>query len=261
MTKGVVIFAFDNETTQYTELAKWSATRIDQHLGLPVSLITNHELQGPHRFDQVILIDRPPANGTRAGTWYNRSRYRAHELSPYHQTVLLDADYVVASDQILALFDVDQPILSMRWAFDCTGRRDYHDLNFFGRNNMPSAWATILYWTRSKEADMVFGMMQMIEQDWDHYKNIYGITERKFRNDYALAIALNTVMGHTGTWPEIPWALATVEDDVAIKMLSHDEFELEYSDSGTKNKKNIVRGIDLHVMNKAQLGEIIGSHL
>jgi hypothetical protein len=173
--------------------------------------------------------------------------------------VLLDADYVVASDQILALFDVDQSILSMRWAFDCTGRRDYQELNFFGRHQMPSSWATILYWNRSKEADMVFGMMQMIEQHWHHYKNIYGITESKFRNDYALAIALNTVMGHVGTWPEIPWSLATVEDDVAIKMLSHDEFELEYHDSGSKKKKNIVRGIDLHVMNKAQLGEIIGS--
>lgn len=259
MTKGVVIFAFDNDTVQYTQFARWSAERIYRHLGLPVSIITDHDIEHTHAFDRILMTDRPPANGIRAGTWFNRSRYMAYQLSPYDQSILLDADYVVASDCIAKLFDTNQPILAMRWAFDCTNRRDYQDLNFFGRHQMPSAWATIMYWRKSSEAQLVFRMMEMIEQNWNHYKNIYGITERKFRNDYALAIALNSVMGHTGTWPEIPWSLATVEDDVDIAMTDLDEFQLEYLDRENKKKKCTIKHMDLHVMNKQKLGEIIGS--
>lgn len=259
MKQGAVIFAFDNEKVCYRDLAVWSAARIQNHLDLPVTLITDSPMHKKHHFDQVIITDAPTGNGDRFGTWMNKSRYRAFELSPYDKTVLLDADLVVASDQINTLFKVDQEILAMRWAYDCTGRRDYRDLNFFGRHSMPSAWATMLYWQRGRTAELVFGMMRMVEEHWQHYKNLYGVTEKKFRNDYALAIALNTVMGHQGKWPEIPWPLATLDDDAQISKIDQDCFEIQYQTRESKPRKSMIKGQDLHVMNKLQIGNLLVS--
>lgn len=250
MTRGVVIFAFDNNKTKYTSLASWSAARIQQYLNLPVTLVTDKTPVNSHIFDHVIVIDRPCPNGTRIGTWYNQNRFLADRLTPYSQTLLLDADYVVASNQLLKLFDTNQDILAMRWAYDVTNRRDFTDLNYFGRNSMPSAWATVLYWRKSPGAKLIFDMIEMIQNHWGHYKNLYGIKERNFRNDYALSIALNTVMGHTGKWPTIPWTLATVDDDVDLAQINQDEFEIAYNDSHNRPCKISITRQDFHAMGK-----------
>ena len=41
LTQGVVIFAFNNEATDYIAMAAWSAKNIRRHLELPVALITD----------------------------------------------------------------------------------------------------------------------------------------------------------------------------------------------------------------------------
>ena len=258
MTRGVLIFAFDNDEVSYTQFAAWSAQRIHRHLGLPVTLVTDRAMSDATVFDHVIAATAG-ANGTRTGTWFNLGRYRAAELSPYDETILLDADYVVCSDQLLTLFDSNQDIVSMRWAHDATSRRDYSDLNFFGRHRMPSAWATVIYWRRSHAADLIFGMIEMIESNWQHYKDIYGIAERRFRNDYALAIASNTVMGHTGHWPAIPWSMINVEADCLLQQIDQDEFSISFLNQQTQPRCLTMQGQDFHAMGKQQLGGLIGS--
>lgn len=257
MTKGILIFAFDNEQNEYSRFAIWSAQRIKKFLDLPVSVVTdNDRITKSSVFDHIIHAKRPQQNGSKAGSWYNRERFRAYERTPYDQTILLDADYVVCSDQLLCLFEVDQSILPMRWAYDCTNRRDFEDLNYFGRNRMPSAWATVLCWRQDRSAAQVFCMMEMIETNWQHYKNIYGFTERMFRNDYALAIAMNTLYGHTGSWPEIPWSLATVTDAIDIVPLSQTHYELRYRD-GQQMRKSLISGQDFHLMDKNLMSKLI----
>lgn len=257
MTRGVLMFAFDNEQVRYTEFAAWLAARISRYLGLPVSVVTNAKDIDHGLFDQVIPAEAG-SNGVRTGTWYNLGRYQAYDLSPYDQTVLLDADYVVNSDQLLTLFDADQDLLSMRWAYDVTGRHDYQDLNFFGRHRMPSAWATVIYWRRSATAELIFGMMGMIQEHWQHYKDLYGITERRFRNDYALAIASNTVMGHLGHWPSIPWRMANIDTDCEIRQLGSSKFEIQYRDQSSRSRRCWIDQQDFHVMNKKQMGDLVG---
>lgn len=259
MTTGVVIFAFDSGSVSYTNMAAWSARRIQQHLGLPVSLVTDSGTANLDVFDHVIYQESR-TNGSRNGNqWKNLDRCLAYHVSPYEQTLLLDADYVVCSDQLKVLFDSQQDILSMRWAHDASNRQDYKDLNYFGKHQMPSAWATVMYWRRSKAAELIFDMMSMVQQNWQHYKDIYGITERRFRNDYALAIASNTVTGHLGSWPEIPWQMTTVAEDCDLEMIDQDTFLIKYLDSQNRPRKARLHQQDFHAMNKQQLGAIIGS--
>jgi hypothetical protein len=255
MTQGVLMFAFDNDWVKYTRFAAWSAKRIHRYLGLPVSLITNSTDVTDPVFDQI-LSQPAKANGVRQGTWYNLDRYLAGKMSPYDQTLLLDADYVVCGDQLACLFDSNQDLLAMTTAYDVTGRSDYHDLNTMGRHAMPSAWATVIYWRRSVLAQQVFNFMGMIQQNWQHYKDIYGIQERRFRNDYALAIALNTMHGHRATWPAIPWSMANVGPDCVIASRSADTFDVTYELSSKTQRRVRISAQDFHVMDKTQMEKL-----
>ena len=107
MTTGALIFAFNNEQTDYVALAGWNARNIRRHLNIPVAIVT--VCTDPVRlrdFDRVIE-SRAESGGTRwfedyqgTVTWYNAGRTEAFDLSPWDQTLVLDADYVVASDHL-----------------------------------------------------------------------------------------------------------------------------------------------------------------
>ena len=55
MTRGALIFAFNNEQTDYLEMAAWSAENIRRHLNIPVAVVTDRpDADSDRRFDQVL---------------------------------------------------------------------------------------------------------------------------------------------------------------------------------------------------------------
>jgi hypothetical protein len=114
MKRGVVIFAYNSGLIDYQAMAQWSSDRIRRYLGLPTTLITDSVPADTSGFADVI-ITTAEAGGTRHFsdighnvTWYNGNRVDAYHMSPWSQTLVLDADYVVASNQLLTLLDVKQ---------------------------------------------------------------------------------------------------------------------------------------------------------
>ena len=64
MTTGALIFAFNNEHTDYVGMAAWSADRIRRHLNIPVAVITDcTDPEQLNKFDHVISAD-PVSGGT-----------------------------------------------------------------------------------------------------------------------------------------------------------------------------------------------------
>jgi hypothetical protein len=264
MTQGVLIFAFDNELTDYISMATWCAKNIQQHLNLPVTLITNKSIDNSV-FDQVICTDAESGNHrffpdyNKTAVWFNSNRTDAYSLSPYDQTLVVDADFVVCSNVLRQLFNSHEHVLCHRRAYDVTGSNSLKDSTTMGRNGMPMSWATVLYFDRSKHSQLVFAMLDMIKQNWHHYRNIYGIANTSYRNDYALSIALNTLNGHQGRHSEIPWGLASVTPKNGLIKLEDDKYRVDYVDKENKSKYVILNGQDFHAMGKLQLGEIIAN--
>jgi hypothetical protein len=180
-------------------------------------------------------------------------------LSPYDETLVLDADYVVCSDQLNLLFDLPQDFLAPVTAYDVTGTRTFDDLNCFGSYRMPMAWATVMRFRRSLLSKSVFDMMRMIRDNWQHYRNLYGIAKSTYRNDHALSIALNTLHGHQGRWPSVPWKLASVVPEHGLEQLDTDRFCVTYQTSNAKSRHVEIAGQDFHAMGKRHLGDIIAS--
>ena len=266
MTQGVLIFAFNNEETDYLAMAEWSAGNIRRHLNLPVSVVTNVEYTGM-AFDRVIRANAE-SGGTRyfedynkTVTWHNAGRVDAYSLTPYDQTIVLDADYVVASNNLKRLLNAQQDFMCHRQAFDLSGQTDMRGLNTFGKYDMPMWWATVMMFRKSNTAQYIFDCMQMVQDNWQHYRDLYNIDRATYRNDFALSIALGIVSGHTMKVDEIPWALPSVMPNTRLsrhlKHLASDSYAIEYTDSDQKLKHMSFEGLDFHAMGKKYLGDIV----
>ena len=178
----------------------------------------------------------------------------------WERTLVLDADYVVASDQLKVLLEADQDFLAPNYAYDVVGLNDFTGLNSFGNHSMPMSWATVMMFRRSKQAELIFGTMNMIRDHWNHYRALYANNVPTYRNDHALSIALNLVSGHTLSSPAVPWGLASLVPEHTLTQLGEDHYRIDYTNTENKRRWITLKNQDFHAMGKKQLGEIVANN-
>jgi hypothetical protein len=171
----------------------------------------------------------------------------------------LDADYVVASDDLRQVLDYDTDFMCHRTAVDLTTGLPLDRLNVFGRHDMPMWWATVMMFRRSNTAQYIFDCMQMVRDNWQHYRDLYGIDKSTYRNDFALSIALGIVSGHTGTVSEIPWPLLSALPDTVLTQQDTDYYSVSYRDANNMPRFMGWWTTDFHAMGKRHLENIIAT--
>ena len=266
MNQGVLIFAFNNEATDYIAMAAWSAKNIRRHLNLPVAVVTDApEAAAQHKFEHIIATTADTGGsrhfadyGTNV-TWHNAGRINAYEISPFDQTLVLDADYVVASDQLLNVLAIPQQFVAFKDSVDVA---NMHEHGTWGQYNMPMWWATVMMFRRGNISQYIFDSMQMIRNNWQHYRDLYGIHQSNYRNDYALSIALGLVAGDEQSVHALQWPMLNVmpEHRLTCVDLDQDYYEVEYTNSESKLKTMSWKGIDFHAMCKRHLEVIVAAH-
>jgi hypothetical protein len=250
MTTGALIFARNNEYTDYVAMAEWSARNIKRHLGIDTVIITDETRNdsGPRHFADTGTV-----------TWHNTNRMDAYQLSPWDRTLVLDADYVVTGNQLKSVLDCDQDFLAHRWAYDVTGCNKFDGLNWFGEVHLPQWWATVMIFNKCRQVELVFDTMTMIRDNWAHYKNIYKNNSPTYRNDHALSIALLIVNGHTLNHSSIPWQLASLTPEHDLTQIDQDRYRVDFINTEGKSRWIELRQ-DFHAMGKQQLGAIVANH-
>ena len=250
MTTGALIFAANNGSIDYHALALWNADNIQRHLGIPTHIVT--DLDSNHRNNRRHFADI----GTVA--WFNHNRPDAYDISPWDRTLLVDADYVVATNQLRCLLDADQDFLAHRNAYDITGCNDFQGLNSFGEHRIPMWWATVIMFRRSPHVEKIFQVMRMVRDNWDHYRALYKIRQSVYRNDHALSIALLVCNGHWLDHSAIPWSLATLTPDHCVQQLETDRYRVDFV-NGQNQRRWLVINQDYHAMGKSQLEAIVAN--
>lgn len=266
MTTGALIFAFNNEQTDYVAMAGWCARNIRRHLGIPVAVVTDCTNDAQLReFDQVIYS--PPASGgtrwfedyAHTVTWHNAARINAYSQTPWDRTLVVDADYVVASSQLRYVLEYNTDFMCHKTAVNMATGYPLEGLNVFGDHSMPMLWATVMMFRCSNTAQYIFDCMQMIHANWEHYRALYGINNRTYRNDFALSIAVGIVSGQTGQVDQIPWRLMSALPEHTLTQLDQDCYQI---DTVQNNQPRFMacQGQDFHAMGKHHLENIIAAH-
>lgn len=264
MTTGALIFAFNNEKIDYIRLAAWNANNIRRHLKIPVAIVTDNTEHRLVRSEFDYIIDAAAERGgtryfedySATVTWNNASRTDSYKLSPWEQTLVLDADYVVASDYLHKFFDSQENFLAYKNSVNVNGNK-ISALNHFGRFSMPMWWATVMLFRRSQEAELIFNAMLMIKNNWKHYRELYQIDQTNYRNDFALSIALMLINGHTTNVKSIPGNMISVMPEHTLSCSAVDRYSVKYFDSLKKEKIVQLDNVDFHAMGKRDLGDII----
>jgi hypothetical protein len=266
MSRGALLFAFNSPKYNYYDMAVATAKRINHFLGLPVTVVTDNEsakTNTSYEFDNVIIADADKTNKRDNTLWLNKGRYRAYELSPYDETLLLDTDYVVNSDKLLKTFDTGND-------FCCHNTTSFmmhpgvpqEVLSAYSFNTL---WATVVMFRKTERAKHIFQCLEMVQKNYNHYANIHNFISGVFRNDYALTLALRIANGHSEDPSDIiPWNLLHIGKNTSVYKNNDDTFNTEYTvmfdhwQRGKIRKEyTIIKDCDFHVMNKDNFMELI----
>lgn len=245
-SRGVLLFAFNTERTDYVKIAERSTRLIHHTLNLPVTLITD-SVHAPGSFDTVISVDNTLQNykiGER-GSWRNGDRFRAYELSPYDETLLIDSDYLMLDRNLLKLFEQDFDYRIMTHNDKPAGS---WSLNM-GMVGLPYQWATTVLFRKTNRAGMLFDLVGRVQRNYSYYMKLYHMREGNFRNDYAFTIANNILNGYDlGVNQGIPWPMLTFADVVNSITVKDSLLIIKERD-----RAYVIPQQNIHVMDKGYL--------
>ena len=184
-SRGVVIFATNTAETDYVGIAQQNARLVEHFMGLPTTIVNATDTGSNKRFS------------TDTGTfveWKNFGRHEAYAASPYDETIVIDADYLIFDNSLNELYSSNFDYL----LFD---KNRYVNIeqqpSVMGPYSLPYVWATAFAFRKTERARLFFELVGKIKRNYDFYRLLYNVREGNFRNDYAFAIAHYILNGNS----------------------------------------------------------------
>jgi len=274
MSKGVLTFASNNSEFDYLLQAQHLAERATIHLNLPTTVVTDKASVASTAanmkvFDNIVYTDESNFGnsnqrdvndgdyGVKTIHWKNEARPIVYDVTPYHETLLLDTDVVICNGDWKICFEQPQ---DFRIYKDCINLSEnfwpyqYEKISEIGPTFY---WATAVFFRKTDTNKVFFNLLQHIKDEWLHYCNVYLLPSKKYRSDYAFSIAIHIMNGHcSGDFQtEMPGQLYYITDKGILKELKNDNMLLLINDPTYPRKFTAckTKRMNVHVMNKFSL--------
>jgi hypothetical protein len=276
MTQGLVIYAHNSRDLDYAKLAVIAGGLAKKNLARPVSLITDDSTVAWMKesdsykladsiFDKIILTEKPSTTNRRnlhdgaekaSIAFLNTNRSSAYDLSPYDQTLLIDSDFLIFSNNLNNYWsDNALPLISSAFKDACDiDRRGYHD-KYTSDTGVKLYWATTLMFNKTKESKMLFDLVAYIKDHYQYYSDLFRFHPGTYRNDIAFSIARHILYGFQAEETEdLPPVLSCTDKDMLSSVNDSGMLSVLFS---VNNESNFVLGSfknsDIHVMNKQSI--------
>ncbi len=237
-SRGLLAFAYNVDTIDYVSIAQRTLQLASKNLGLPYTIITDAE------FENNSHNSRYDIDSGDFIQWRNIGRHHAYELSPYDETIVIDADYLILDDNLNKIFDTNWDYLLQRNSYALTNQFPI----LLGETSLPYVWATVFAFRKTARSKLYFDMIGRIQKNFHYYRCLFNIQERIFRNDYAFAIADIILNGYNLETNSILGNMLNV--DQVIDNIEIHKHSLVIKDC---NKSYVVPRTNLHVMSKKYL--------
>jgi hypothetical protein len=272
MSKGVVLFALNNNTIDYIKLAESCAKRVSTFLKVPVSLITDkissEKISNFSLFDKIILIEEDNSyyirtfkngNDKVKDIWKNSYRHSIYNLTPYDETLVIDVDYIINSDLLSYCWDQPHDFLIYKDSYDLASWRSSKDYNYISQYSVPFYWATVFFFRKTETTQALFSLITHIKENWEYYNFLYQINGPNFRNDFAFSIAIHIMNGKTtGDFAKsFPGKLFYSLDSDMLTKINNNKLFLLLNKKDDLFIPSVIENIDVHVMNKFSLLKVL----
>ena len=118
--------------------------------------------------------------------------WQCHWLSPYRQTIKLEADMICTSpiDHWWTLFEKRDVVISQgaRTFYDTRAESRYYR-KIFDQNKLPDVYNAITYWRVSQTAKEFFTLVRNIFENWTEYKRLLKFPDEEPTTDVVYAVA------------------------------------------------------------------------
>jgi hypothetical protein len=286
MTKGFLMFAHNNEEIDYLKLATINAYLIKQNCDVhDITVVTNQhsydytvgELgkEFVHNAISNIVITEKDKNFKRANNrlykdtshtskplpFYNVDRCDAYKISPYDETLLIDADYLILSNNLNSCWGHNNELM-MNWSYqDIMSERDDPTLKRLSPSGITMYWATVVYFRKTDFVEQFFKTVEHVRDNREYYQDVYKWPGNLYRNDYSFSVAAHMMGGFVDKGIEqlpIPHLYKTFDTDDVHSAPSKNElvFYLEKPRSLGDFILCKWRGLDVHVMNKWAINRV-----
>lgn len=277
MTKGVIIFAQNNAEVDYAKISLFAAKRVKEFLDVPVSLITDSKdwlLQSQPDagkvFDKIIPIWTESSQtkkfydgslSAKQLVWKNLSRSDCYEFTPYDETLVIDSDYIISSNNLSKIWNNQHDFLIYRSSYDLAQWRDSSSFNYLNEHAIPFYWATAFYFKKTPVVEAFFKLVKHIKENWSYYRALYFIDTPTFRNDFAFSIAIHIMNGNSDSVfaKPLPGKMFYALDRDILLDIQQSNMKLLIEKENYNGEYTLIKtqGLDLHVMNKFSLTRYI----
>ena len=275
MNNGILIFAHNNRQIDYARMSLVSGSLAKKNLGVPVSLATDPSTvewmqeskifdKASEIFDQIIIVKRPEENNNRkffdgkdnfVAPFNNGNRSTVWDVTPYDQTLLIDSDYFVLSDNLSKYWNVDADVLIGSGYNDIVGneRAGYLD-RYISETGVKMLWATTVMFKKNERSKVFFDLVQHIKENYRHFSDIYRYNPNMFRNDIAFSIARHIMYGFEQDSDYSLPPIFSVTDKDILYSVDADKFTFLVTPKLNENYcLATVKNQDVHIMNKQSI--------
>lgn len=277
MSRGVLMYAHNNSEIDYFKIACANALMVKKNLHVPVTLVTDDgTLEWGKKslgeefikrcFENVVLTKRlwsfenkrtysDTSASQKTLQFYNCNHWEAYELSPYDETLFIDADYLIMSSALNNCWGSENDIMINHRIFAPGSDKEPYSkyIDDFG---IRLYWATVIYFKKTELARFVFDTVKHIQENYGYYKQLYYFSNGMFRNDNAFSIAVHMLNGFTDSntiIKELPITglLMSWDVDDVYKVNEINDITV-YTEKPAKGTYLLARikNQDIHIMNK-----------
>lgn len=276
MSRGVLMYAHNNTEIDYIKIACANALMVRKNLQVPCTLVTDeHTVDWGIKsigkefidtcFDQIIVIKSKKSfdnlrnyadmTSSKVLQFYNCNHWEACGLSPYDETLFIDADYLIMSDALSKCWGSNNEIMIDNRIFDPGEPNDPY-CKYIDDFGIKQYWATVIYFKKSLYAEFLFNIVQHIQDNYEYYRQLYYFSNGMFRNDNAFSIAIHMMNGFSNfessvtnlpiTGLLMSWDTHDIKDINGINDITL------YAAQKTPGNYTLVRlkDQDVHIMNK-----------
>lgn len=285
-SKGILIFAHNNEEIDYFKLATINSWYIKKNLNIhDITVVTNqfsydYNIKNLGKdfvhdaISNVIILEKDKAfkninrrlykdtsHSQKVLPFYNIDRCDAYDLSPYDETILIDADYLILSNSLNQCWGHDNELM-MNWSYqDIMTEREDPTLKRLSAFGITMYWATVVYFKKCNFSQQFFNTVKHVRDNNDYYQTLYGWPGSLYRNDYSFSVAAHMMSGFIDKGiPQLPipslYKTFDTDDIYSSPALNQIIFYLEKPKSLGDFMLSKWRDMDIHVMNKWAINRI-----
>lgn len=181
LTKGYLILAQNNSSDDYVRMAYVLALSIktSQKSVTSVSLVTDVVDAVPEHYKSVFdhVIEIPWYDDALSTEWKVENRWKIYHVTPYDETVLLDADMLFLTDishwwnHLNKNYDLFITSSVLTYRNEIVTNNYYRKV--FTENNLPNTYSAFTYFKKSQLAEEFWTLVEIIAKNWQEFYDRY----------------------------------------------------------------------------------------